>query len=205
MKRWVDRGLLSAPDDDLAAEMYETAMAMLDHAGFLQYEISNWARQNAEDNRCQHNLQYWRYLPYLGFGAGAHGFYNGTRTENAGGILEYINLMKNGNHKPFPVGPACSAPNLLSEWEQMQEYLMVGFRLTDEGVSRADFNKGFNQSLDELFEKQISRLEKQGLIEQHPYDQDRLRLNRRGRLFGNQVFAQFVGNRKPSALLQRLK
>jgi oxygen-independent coproporphyrinogen-3 oxidase len=194
MHSWVERGLLQAPDDDLAADMYETAINRLEQTGYLQYEISNWAKQAEADNRCQHNLQYWRFLPYLGFGAGAHGFVNGVRTENTGGILEYIRKVNQNQSIVFPTGPAGETLDQLSTWDLMQEFLMVGFRLTDEGVSRNDFQTMFGQNMEKAFGKQVDYLLKNGLIEQHPQDESRLRLTRRGRLFGNHVFAQFVGN-----------
>ncbi len=197
LEKWAKRGLINIPDDDTSASMYEFAMDRLKEAGFTQYEISNWARQGKGDQHCQHNLQYWRYLPYLGLGAGAHGFVDGTRTENVGGIAEYIQRMKDGQPVGFPGSPACKELLKLSLWDQMQEFLMVGFRLTDEGVSRSDFQKRFGRSLDALFQPQIARLIRLGLIEAFGSDRDRLRLSRRGRLLGNQVFGQFVGNIEP--------
>ena len=62
--------LYRAIDPDLAAEMYEWLSETLEINGYIQYEISNWAKPKHE---CRHNLQYWRGLPYLAFGAGAHG------------------------------------------------------------------------------------------------------------------------------------
>ena len=81
LRSWVYRGLLPMPDADLAADMYLWAAETLSAHGYEQYEISNWARSNfilhpsslIPDFACLHNLQYWRNLPYLGFGAGAHG------------------------------------------------------------------------------------------------------------------------------------
>ncbi len=199
LKQWIDRGLLTAPDEDLSASMYETAMKVLDQHGFKQYEISNWAREieGKKDGRCRHNLQYWRGLHYLGFGAGAHGFSNMVRTENQGAIREYIAAMQTGILNDFPASPACTNASHISVWDQMQEYLMVGFRLTEEGISKTTFQKKFGKSLEGLFERQLGRLIKQGLIEMHPLDEDRYRLTTRGKLFGNRVFSQFVGNRPP--------
>ena len=64
--------------------------------GYAQYEISNWARLALQppthpplaSYACRHNLQYWRNLPYLGLGAGAHGYVAGFRTENVLSPLE---------------------------------------------------------------------------------------------------------------------
>ena len=87
----IANGELPEPDDDLAADMYILAMELLDSRGFSQYEISNWAR--AEEAQCLHNLQYWRNLDYLGFGAGAHSHYKQSRWENIKAITDYIDSV----------------------------------------------------------------------------------------------------------------
>jgi len=58
------------PDDDSMADMMQRGQVMLADAGYLQYEISAYAR---DDHRCRHNLNYWQFGDYLGIGAGAHG------------------------------------------------------------------------------------------------------------------------------------
>jgi oxygen-independent coproporphyrinogen-3 oxidase len=58
------------PDDDLAFAMQQDGEARLAAAGFVQYEVSAYARPGRE---CRHNLNYWRFGDYLGIGAGAHG------------------------------------------------------------------------------------------------------------------------------------
>jgi oxygen-independent coproporphyrinogen-3 oxidase len=100
--RWSKRGLLTPPDPDLAADMYEWASEQLEKLSYAQYEISNWARSHplpapsspAPSYACRHNLQYWRNLPYLGLGAGAHGYAAGFRTENLLSPLAYIQRFK---------------------------------------------------------------------------------------------------------------
>ncbi len=57
------------PDEDVTANLYETACERLDNAGVRQYEISNFARKGHES---RHNLKYWTRQPYLGFGVDAH-------------------------------------------------------------------------------------------------------------------------------------
>ena len=58
------------PEMDDAWDMQEACIARMAEAGFVQYEVSAYAR---EGRRCQHNLNYWTYGDYLGIGAGAHG------------------------------------------------------------------------------------------------------------------------------------
>lgn len=194
LKKWVDRGLVEEPDEDAAADMYELTMEVLESAGFQQYEISNWA--DAEEHMCRHNLQYWRYRPYLGFGAGAHGFFDGIRTENAHPVAEYISRVSANVISDFPEGPSSVNFAKLSKWEQIQEHMMVSLRLTREGISLDEMDRRYSINTTELFGKQIGVLLRQGLLELiNPGN--RLRLTRRGRLFGNRVFAEFVANPVP--------
>jgi oxygen-independent coproporphyrinogen-3 oxidase len=198
MHRWVNRGLVANPDDDLAADMYEWAGKRLDEGGFSQYEISNWAHrdENGSIRSCRHNLQYWRNQPYLGFGAGAHGYCRGYRTANVNGIAAFVKHCQESTLPPesrFPIGPATDQATPVDEPTAMQETMMVGLRLTEEGVSQQAFSERFGRTLEDVFEKEIRRLIGLGLLEWAPPDQDRLRLTQHGRLLGNQVFMEFVG------------
>jgi oxygen-independent coproporphyrinogen-3 oxidase len=72
-----DTSLLSIlPDDDTAADRYLQTVYTLEYAGFLQYEVSNFARPGFES---RHNMKYWQCEPYLGIGAGAHSCCDGRR------------------------------------------------------------------------------------------------------------------------------
>ncbi len=129
--RWSQRGLLPLPDPDLAADMYEFAEEFLAANGYVHYEISNWAKIKDESGKmrdetlpsetssfifhpssfaCRHNLQYWRSLPYLGLGAGAHGYADGCRTSNVLRIKTYIERLANYQspitNYHFPITPA---------------------------------------------------------------------------------------------------
>ncbi len=192
--RWVDRGLLHAPDDELAADMYELAGQRLEIAGYHQYEISNWARggENGEVLACRHNLQYWRNRPYLGLGSGAHGYANGKRVANVKGIRPFVKRSLERAAQGFPVGPAAEEITPIDRRTEMQETLMVGLRLTEEGVSAAAFQERFDQPLEQVFPREIRRLTGNGLLEWAGPRGDTLRLTQRGRLLGNQVFMEFV-------------
>ncbi len=200
-KRWVERGLVAMPEDDLAADMYEHACERLEKAGFIHYEISNWARRDPRcDTRCRHNLQYWLMDPYLGFGAGAHGFAARTRTANVRGVQSYIHRCSVNEGRPFPAGPAAEVVIPLDTWTLIQETMMVGLRLLDVGVSADEFQGRFGLSLQDAFGKQISRLVHAGLLEWHGAGQERLRLTRRGWLLGNRVFMEFIDLPRPASL-----
>jgi len=127
---WVEKGLVQAPDEDLCADMYEHACQHLEDAGFVHYEISNWAKVDHHmDYRCQHNLQYWLMRPYLGFGSGAHVFAAGVRTANVRGVRAYLRRCAEPDHRSYPAGPALESFTLVDHWTEMQETMMVGLRL----------------------------------------------------------------------------
>jgi oxygen-independent coproporphyrinogen-3 oxidase len=191
--KWVGRGLVPSPDGDLAADMYEWASERLDKADFVQYEISNWARKDNQDNllACRHNLQYWRNQPYLGFGAGAHGYAAGYRLANVMQIKTYIERLAQPGQPPFPFSLATGHSDRVDQVTEMEETMMVGLRLTQEGVSRRSFEKRFGIPVEKVFGKEIDQMVRVGLLEAGEI----LRLTPRGRLLGNQVFMQFVGAR----------
>ncbi len=188
LAHWVVRGLVPQPDPDVAAAMYLWADERLRQAGFRQYEISNWARPRMA---CRHNLQYWRNQPYLGLGAGAHGFAAGVRTVNVLTPGAYIRRMTNARPRAFPRTPATVEARPIAPEDEMAETMMMGLRLTEEGVSRAAFQRRFGRTLESVYGKAIRRLTAQGLLAWSP-DRDRLRLTPRGRLLGNWVFREFV-------------
>ncbi len=188
---WVNKGMVENPDPDLAAEMYEYADHLLIENGFACYEISNYYKVDEDnDYRCQHNLQYWRNQPYLGLGAGAHGYSNDVRYENVNGILDYINLQKDANLSSTLISPVANVLTEIDPYTAMQETMMVGLRLVSEGVSIKEFKKRFSASPLEIFDKEIEFLEKKHLLE--IVDGDIIRLTKNARLLGNQVFLQFV-------------
>lgn len=80
-----DSGLL--PGEDRMCDIYERMCRTMEHAGFPQYEISNFAKPGYS---CRHNLKYWELQPYLGIGPAAHSFYNGKRFFYPRSVEEFI-------------------------------------------------------------------------------------------------------------------
>jgi coproporphyrinogen III oxidase-like Fe-S oxidoreductase len=157
---------------------------------------------------CRHNLQYWRALPYLGLGAGAHGYANGYRYSNVLRIKTYIERLAvpNGSSEPeaewagsaFPLSPAVVNQHRQMEQDDRSEFMMTGLRLTQEGVRAAEFHRRFGSEVRAVYERELADLERVGLIE---FLQEKtskgeasevIRLTKRGRLLGNQVFMRFV-------------
>jgi oxygen-independent coproporphyrinogen-3 oxidase len=216
--RWSSKGLLPLPDPDLAADMYEWLGETLEANGYIQYEISNWAKDiassaaqrrrdahNYPSLACRHNLQYWRGLPYPAFGAGAHGYANGYRYSNVLRIKTYIDRLTNLqppisdlrspiSNLPFPLTPAVVNHHKQSLADDMSEFMMTGLRLTQEGVSKEEFQRRFGRALRDVYGMEIEELMKLGLLEHG--SGERIRITKHGRLLGNQVFVRFVGERE---------
>jgi oxygen-independent coproporphyrinogen-3 oxidase len=192
LAHWVKRGRIPAPDDDLAADMYDDARELLARVGFEQYEIANWARPGFT---CQHNRQYWINQPFLGFGAGAHGAANGIRYWNVRPISKYIARIDQApdSHPDgkgaFPRSPAVDDFQVVTDDWEMAETVILQLRLVQEGVRKADFARRFGCEVDDVFGEAITRLEKLGLLSS---DGQVIRLTERAYLIGNQVFVQFI-------------
>jgi oxygen-independent coproporphyrinogen-3 oxidase len=199
MHQKIEQGILPQLEDDLAADMYEMASELLSEAGYIQYEISNWARMKnpIEMYACEHNLQYWRNLPYIGVGAGAHGYIHHFRTVDVLTPGMYIKRMKD-NHEiqsdrqSFPYTPATIEMTPIGFDEEIGETMMMGLRLLVEGISEAELQKRFGMSLESHFTEQINRLISFGFLEWIGGEDLKLRITKRGRLLGNQIFREFI-------------
>ena len=187
MTRDVERGRLPLPDDELAAEMYEAADELLAQHGLLQYEISNWARPGWE---CRHNLQYWHNLPYLGVGAGAHGYADGVRYAIVRPIPRYIALASAQDAPlPFPFTASVEWHERIDAQTAMLEHLFTGLRLVRQGVRDSEFKARFGVALSEVFGEPFAKLRAQGLLQ---HEGDAWRLSRSARLISNRVFAALL-------------
>lgn len=195
--RRVATGKLVALDDDLAADMYDYATGYLAEEGFDQYEISNWARPGYV---CQHNLQYWRRLPYLGVGAGGYGFVEPVRYGTVDRPAEYVRLMSDPRidclsteqcSQQFPLSPAVDLVKVetITPQQARAETMILGLRLVKEGVSRRDFERRFGQRLDECYGNELAKLEARGLLQ---CLEDRVVLTAQARLIANLALREFV-------------
>jgi len=158
-------------DDELAAEMYEMMLDRLAAAGYEQYEISNFAKPGFES---RHNTKYWRLDPVYGFGVSAHSFDGRERYANERDTAKYVSsIEEEGSAEVFR-----EIVNIGSETA------FLGLRL-NEGVDIEAYERRFGAELS----LKSSELIERGLVETAD---GRLRLTRKGMLFSNEVFAEFV-------------
>jgi oxygen-independent coproporphyrinogen-3 oxidase len=196
---WVESGQVDAPDDDAAAELYEHAIERLERAGYLHYEVSNWARRQPVERDAvtparasRHNLLYWRNGEYLGIGPGAHSHLR-QRDERSGATVS----RRWGNRKPvagyvkrIQAGASVEeSSELVMGAAAIGETMMLGLRLVREGVAFRRFRRLHGKELPEVFAPELADLTAQGLLEG---DGECVRLTPRGLMVGNQVFARFL-------------
>ena len=118
------------PDDERVWEIQQAGHALLAEAGFVQYEVSAFARAGGV---CRHNLNYWRFGDYLGIGAGAHG-----KVSDAVGNIR--RRWKQRHPEAYLRGPALKGERSLSPGDRVIEFMMNTLRLS-EGVEAVCFEQ----------------------------------------------------------------
>jgi len=170
-------GWSQAPDEDVA-EMYESAMARLEGAGFHQYEISNVARPGRES---RHNLKYWRDGEWVGVGPGAHSTVAGQRWKNVSATDAWAARVEAG--AAFDVERRVLTPD-----ERWQEAVITGLRLT-EGIDLRAFQERYGLDIEARYGHHLRPYLDAGLV---LIDAGRLHLSRRGMLVANDVLLIFL-------------
>ncbi len=165
------------PNDDLCNRMYYSILEYLDSESYNIYELSNFAETGKES---RHNLSYWNYKNYAGFGAGASGFVNNIRYKNPEDLQEYYRIV-NDNHMPDDVVE-------LTESDMISEYAFLNLRKT-EGLNRKDFKSRFNRDFSDVYGAVTAKLMKQELLEEAG---DYIRLTPEAYFVSNSVFMEFL-------------
>ena len=129
-----DSGKMMYPSEEELDKMDEVISTYLPTRGFARYEISNYARNGAVS---RHNLRYWQYKDYLGFGVAAHSFFGGVRSQNTEYVPGYLRDVAAGRFDEIVF-----EKTLISPHDQREEYVMLAMRTTY-GVSLAEFEHRF--------------------------------------------------------------
>ena len=164
--------------DEVDREMYYLAKKILKEKGYEHYEISNFSKPGYQ---CRHNNVYWNLGNYIGFGAGAHSYFDRTRYNNCYDIRGYIKNISNGinvveNYEEISLN------------ETISEYIILGLRLI-KGIDITAFEKYFGKSIFTLFGKQIENFVKEKLLE---IEGTFLRLTEKGLDLANVVMREFI-------------
>ena len=174
----VQKNLISIPSESIDEAMYDTMMEGLKELGFERYEISNFAKDSSYS---RHNLKYWHYVDYLGFGAGAHSFYDGIRRSNNRNVMPYIQSVDRYTM------PTIDTETITVERAQ-EDFCFLALR-TKWGLDEQKFKERFGVSVHNLFGTILEDLVNKGLLE---YQNGSYHLTSEGAKHGNYVFSQFI-------------
>lgn len=176
----VNDGKYIMPSDEEERKMYWKTKRKLEKAGYIHYEISNFAKKGFES---KHNLACWNQEEYIGVGAAAHSYTNNVRYSNIDDIEKYINNFEIGK----------DIDNLIFHEKQnheskIKEYMILGLRKM-EGIDIDKFkNKFFGNPL-YIFRKELDKLIKEDLVE---IDGNYIKLTSKGLDLANIVWEEFI-------------
>jgi oxygen-independent coproporphyrinogen-3 oxidase len=162
------------PTEESMAEFYELAQAELKSAGYLQYEISNWAKPGFES---RHNLKYWRREPYLGFGAGAHSFSGTQRWANRHDAAAYVAVISERKS-------AVETVDTIAPAQALEEEFFLGLRQLS-GIDLGRIQREYGISLAE----RVGELASRGMVEEQG---DFLRLPAEKLSVSNEVIVELL-------------
>lgn len=169
------------PDEDCEREMYKITNVILSKMGYVQYEISNYAKPGYQ---CRHNQVYWRRGNYVGFGVGAASMVDNVRFHNTRDINSYVNQygkVKENIHR-------------LSVQEQMEEFMFLGLRMIN-GVSEEEFFKAFGNTIEQVYPGIVEDFCRKGLLKRETKQETgehRISLTRYGIDVSNFVMVEFL-------------
>lgn len=158
--------------------IFEKTISRLKEEGYNHYEISNYALPGKQS---LHNMKYWKFLPYIGVGPGAHSFIDDVRYINTQDVEEYLKSR---------------SENLIEDRRKKSslivEYFLTGLRLL-EGISIFDLEKRLDTVIPDTVHTSIKKLTRSGLLK--VYDEGtglRVKLSEEGLFFADSVIYQVV-------------
>ena len=173
-----ERDKLNLPKEEEEREMYHLGKELLERAGFIQYEISNYAKEGKE---CRHNLAYWNMDNWIGLGSSAASYINGTRIKNISDIEGYIDSI---NKK----GEAIDEIIENKEEDNIEEFMFMGLRKI-KGIDEKEFYHRFNRNINSIYGEILNKYIDMGLLIR---DSGRIFLSEKGIEMSNIVMADFL-------------
>ena len=178
MYEMVNKKEVELPSEDLERQMYWKTKEMLEKAGFVHYEISNFAKKGYES---KHNSNCWNQQEYYGFGLAAHSYINNMRYSNTENLEEYIQFIKEEKYNKVK-----SIHEIQTKKSKMKEYMMLKLR-TIEGIEIKEYKKKFQENPLYIYKNEIEKLTKNELVEV-----DGIKLTNKGLDFANEVWQEFI-------------
>jgi oxygen-independent coproporphyrinogen-3 oxidase len=174
---WIEDNKIKLPEESIEDDMYLTAVNILENSGYMQYEVSNFARINME---CQHNIGYWRGNDSLGVGSSAVSYINKIRIKNSDNVLEYLSRIESNVSPVIYVERDSAKIGLLEE-------VMLGLRLC-EGINLVKLENKWNCKLADASDYYKKLLNDGVLI----LDNENLKLSRKNFRFANNIIVKMM-------------
>lgn len=166
------------PSEELEREMYDKTQEILEAAGYIRYEISNYAKKGYE---AKHNCAYWKRIDYIGVGLGASSCFEKERYQNVEDFAEYLSYAADIKQRRRNV-------QKLEQEQEMEEFMFLGLRMT-EGIAKKEFEQQFHCKLEQVYGAVIRQLEQEKLLES---DAENVWLTKRGIDLSNYALAEFL-------------
>lgn len=185
--RWLAKGRLTPVDEALSATQFTELVTALKAAGYVHYEISNFARQTGDTaHYARHNTAYWQRRPYLGIGPSAHSFDVQSRQYTVANNALYVKALREG----AGLANVPSEREELTIADQVNDYLLTGLR-TQWGCQLDELDALLGTSFTTQQATELAQLERTGWLVQ---TENRLTLTESGKLFADRVASElFVG------------
>jgi oxygen-independent coproporphyrinogen-3 oxidase len=148
------KGEFSVPVEALQLEYFTKTSELLEDAGYIHYEVSNFARGHEHTSR--HNQKYWDHSPFLGLGPSAHSFQGNQRWWNRRSLDRYLAAVHEGKR---PVEDT----EILTMEQLRLEALYLGLR-TKKGIALEDFKTRYHFDLFAEKKEILTKLVEEGLI-----------------------------------------
>ncbi|GJQ61978.1 MAG: coproporphyrinogen III oxidase [Melioribacteraceae bacterium] len=177
LNKMVLDGKVELQDSDFDAELYSATIDYLRKSGFLQYEVSNFAKEGFQ---CYHNKIYWEYGDYLGFGTSAHSFMDGKRFWNYSALSIYEEAIRSKQS-------AIAGSELLTKNQKREEFVMLALRSS--GLNKNKLTDFFNKN---DFEYIVDRINKKGYSNFFNISTDILALNEKGYAVGDEIITELL-------------
>lgn len=173
-----EKGTLNLPDEELERNMYAETIEYLREKGYMQYEISNFTKNNKP---CRHNLVYWNLDEYIGCGAASHSYSDGFRYRNEENVEEYIQKINVESN-------AIVEKRKNSVKDDMEEFMFMGLR-KNVGISKSEFTQRFKKDIHIVYGEVISKYTSTGFMKESDFN---LFLTFEGIELSNVIMAEFL-------------
>lgn len=176
LNKMVLDGKVTLQDEDYDADLYEITIDFLESKGFLQYEVSNFAKPGYES---VHNRAYWQYGDYLGFGTSAHSFVKNRRWWNYSSLEFYKRAVDEKDH-------GVAGGEILTPVMMLEEYVMLALR--SGGIDIENLKKRFGDKWFAANRSILEILKTDGLLK---IESGIIRLTKKGYLLCDEILINF--------------